>query len=432
MSHRRSRTTAVALCLALLGIAGVGCDPHPNYRGALEGLRGTNLVGTADPAFAPRLLTTPAGAQGLDDISYAAQAYDAVVTIALAAVAAGTDGIDLARHIVSVTRGGQVCNTFTACTTIISEQGDIQYVGPSGPTPLNDSGEPDRGEYQLETFGPDDRVNPALTTTIDSPTPSSMGVNAPSLQGTRAGDGTLHLGALLPESGIGSENLPGLEAAVQLAVADINRAGGVLGQPVQVTIADSGDATTDTAIRSVEQLLADGVDSIVGPASSAVTLKVIDRVVGAGVVLFSPSNTATALTGYPDRGLYFRNAPSDLLQGATLARVVAESGAHTAYVLAIDDTYGAGLANQLAESLDTEGVNLVGTTLYDPTLSSYFETIAPVRAADPDAIVLVGFGESSRVLRALVVRGLGPLRKHVFGTDGNTSNSMAERFDSGQ
>jgi hypothetical protein len=423
------KTFALCAATAAALVAVSACTQHPTYRGALEGFRGTTLNTPADSGFATRLTDTPTGSKGLPDETYSAQTYDAVVTIALATEAAGTDGIELARHIVDVTRDGQVCHSYAECVAIIRNRGDIQYVGPSGANPLNDSGEPDDGQYQVNTFGPDDRIIDALTSTLDAPRPASMDVQAPALEGIRSGDGTLHIGALLPVTGIVSDSLPGIQAAVELANADVNAAGGVLGQPMQVTVADSGDSTTDTAITSANHLLELGVDAIVGPTSSAVTLKVIDRVVASGVVLFSPSNTATSLTGYDDRGLYFRNAPSDLLQGAALARLVAESGARTAYVLAVDDTYGSGLAQQLAESLATEGVQLVGSSSYEPTLDSYFATVAPIRTADPDAIVLVGFGESSRVLRALVVSGLGPRQKHVFGADGNTSNAMAELFD---
>ena len=79
---------------------------------------------------------------------------------------------------------------------------------------------------------------------------------------------------------------------------------------------DSGDATTDTANQTVDRLLSQNVDAIIGAASSGVSLTVIDKITGAGVVQFSPANTSKTLSDYPDKGLYFRTAPSDILQGA--------------------------------------------------------------------------------------------------------------------
>ena len=81
---------------------------------------------------------------------------------------------------------------------------------------------------------------------------------------------------------------------------------------------DSGDTTTDTANQTVDRLLSQNVDAIIGAASSGVTLTVIDKITGAGVVQFSPANTSKTLSDYPDKGLYFRTAPPDILQGAVL------------------------------------------------------------------------------------------------------------------
>jgi hypothetical protein len=53
-----------------------------------------------------------------------------------------------------------------------------------------------------------------------------------------------------------------------------------------------------------------------------VTLTVIDKITSAGITMFSPANTAIVLSDYPDNGLYFRNAPSDGLQGALVADLV--------------------------------------------------------------------------------------------------------------
>ena len=55
---------------------------------------------------------------------------------------------------------------------------------------------------------------------------------------------------------------------------------------------DSGDGTPDIASQSVDRLLAQNVDAIVGAASSGVSMTVIDKITGAGVVQFSPANTS--------------------------------------------------------------------------------------------------------------------------------------------
>ena len=81
------------------------------------------------------------------------------------------------------------------------------------------------------------------------------------------GDGTLKIGTLLPSTGSLAFLGPPEFAGVDLAVKDINEAGGVLGKPLDPAIhSDSGDTSTNTATQSVERLLSNEVDAIMGKA----------------------------------------------------------------------------------------------------------------------------------------------------------------------
>jgi hypothetical protein len=408
------------------------CEDRPNVTGALEGLVGTTVRVDVTDEFVARLRTTPTGSTSLEDTDFAANAYDAVVTLALAAEAAGTDGFEIARRISDITREGTRCADFASCRTLLASGIDPDYDGPSGANPLNDLGEPDEAVYEVRTMGANDRIDPEQSSFVATATPAEMRLTPPTTEGSRAGDGVLHLGLLVPLTGNATIYGPAIRAGFELAVADINAAGGVLGKTIEVSVADSGDITTDLPTRSALELIGLGVDAIVGPATSSVALEIIDTVTAAGVVLFSPSNTAATLTVVPDRGLYFRNVPSDLLQADALAQAIADRGNATVYLLVIDDPYGLGIAAQLAASLARLGVEVVGSVSYDPLTADFFALARAARATDPDAIVLSSFNESSRLLRALVAAGIGPRQKHVFGTDGAVSNAIGENFDAGR
>ena len=123
-------------------------------------------------------------------------------------------------------------------------------------------------------------------------------------------DGTLTVGTLLPETGSLAFLGPPEFAGVTLAVQEINEAGGVLGNDVVQIDSDSGDTSSNIAQQSVDTLLSQNVDAIVGAASSSVSLSVIDKIVGAGVVQVSPANTSTAFTTYEDDGFYWRSDPA--------------------------------------------------------------------------------------------------------------------------
>ena len=161
------------------------------------------------------------------------------------------------------------------------------------------------------------------------------------------GDGTLTIGTLLPQTGDLAFLGPPEFAGVQLAVEEINEAGGVLGKPVEKIDADSGDGTPDIAGARSTTCSARTSTPSSAPRPRASRVTVIDKITGAGVVQFSPANTAAGFDTYEDNGLYFRTAPSDVLQGQVLGNLAVEDGFENVAIMARQDFYGEGLAEQV-------------------------------------------------------------------------------------
>ncbi len=229
----------------------------------------------------------------------------------------------------------------------------------------------------------------------------------------------LKIGSLLPETGSLAFLGPPEFAGVDLAVADINAAGGVLGMDVEHIRGDSGDTTTEIAQTTVDSHLAAGVSAIVGAASSGVSFTVIDKITAAGVVHFSPANTSPDFTNYDDNGLYFRAAPSDTFQGAVLGQLMASEGAENAVIINMDDAYGNGLAKYAAAAFT--GSSTVIT--YDPAATEFASEVGQAKAAKPDAIALIGFAETTAVVTELIKQGIGPDNVKMYLVDGNLSGS---------
>jgi ABC-type branched-subunit amino acid transport system substrate-binding protein len=398
--------------------------------GTLEGMRGTLPLIELSEDFESRLLEQDSA---LVDFNYAAETYDAVTITALAVQIAGSDGIEHASEINGVTRGGEKCDSYQACNDLIAAgTTDIDYDGISGPGEFSGNGEPTEASYGVQTFGADNRIDAEATEFRTATAPPEADVDPTPVEGTRAGDGVFKVGTLLPETGSLAFLGPPEIAGAQLAVADINAAGGVLGVPAEITLSDSGDTSTDIANQSVDRLLGENVDVIVGAASSGVTLTVIDKVVNAGVTMFSPANTSKALSTYADKGLYFRTAPSDILQGQVLGEVIVDDGGATVGILALDDPYGTGLAEDLEASLTESGAEVVAVEIYDPAATTFDAEVGAMVSADPDAIVVIGFEESSRILTTMIEQGVGPGDKAVYGVDGNMGNALGESFEAGE
>ncbi len=399
-------------------------------KGALEGFQGTTPLVELSKEFKDKLLAID---PALKDFNYGAETYDAVMVIALATEVAKTDGIDHAKQINGVTRGGTKCTSFKACKDLLAAgTTDIDYDGVSGPLEFSGNGEPLQATYGVLVFGADNRLDDSKQKFIDAKAPAAADVPPVAVEGTRAGNNELKIGTILPQTGSLAFLGPPEFAAFDLALKEINGAGGVLGKNVVGSKGDSGDATTDTANQTVDRLLAEQVDAIIGAASSGVSLTVIDKITGAGVTQFSPANTSKKLSTYADKGLYFRTAPSDVLQGAVIGELVAADGNATVGIILRNDAYGTGLAEDLEKSLTAAGVKVVEKKIYDEKATSFDAEVGALKAAKPDAVVVIGFEESSKILTTMVENGVGPKSIKVYGCDGNIGNALGESFEAGK
>lgn len=263
----------------------------------------------------------------------------------------------------------------------------------------------------------------------DSNKSSSEDCKVKDLSGVK-GDGTFTVGTLLPQTGSLAFLGPPEFAAAELAVNDMNAAGGVLDKKVKLVNSDSGDAQNPIASQSVDSLINKKVDVVLGAASSSVSLLVIDKITSEGMVELSPANTSDQFSTYCDNGLYFRTAPPDTLQGRVLADTIIEDGNATVGILALQDAYGTGLADRVETNVTAANAEVVEKVIYDPKAPSYSTEVSSIKAADPEAIVLIGFDETKKIIPELVKQGIGPDTKKIYLVDGNLSD-FSKDFEAG-
>ncbi len=261
----------------------------------------------------------------------------------------------------------------------------------------------------------------ALSATACGGSPASSG-EKPSA--AAKGDGILTFGTLLPQTGDLAFLAPPGFAGIKMAIQDINQAGGVLGNPVKEVLADSGDGTPDIAGASVDRLLDDHADVILGAHASSVSLSVIDKITGAGVVEFSSANTSPTFDdpSVDPKDLYFRTSPSDVLQGAVLANTIIQDGHTNIAILARQDSYGELLATQAEEGVRSAGASVASKQLYAADATNFTAEVNQVAASHPDALVLIGFDETKKIIPELIGENIGPADIPTYFVDGNTAD----------
>jgi branched-chain amino acid transport system substrate-binding protein len=239
----------------------------------------------------------------------------------------------------------------------------------------------------------------------DAPTVAEVTTTTTTTVAPRADDGVLVIGVLLPTTG-GAAQLGGpMINAVRLAADRINDAGGVNGSPVELVEVDEGGSVA-TAGLGFDTLIAEGVDAIVGPASSIAALGELSSAVSAGVLTCSPTASALALDDFPDNGLFFRTVPSDSLQAIAIAQVLEQTGATSVAIGFLDDSYGRGLLSAVDAAVaarNLEVTSRVGFTSAETDLArqanALFDgepgVIAILADADAGARLLAAIGAAA-------------------------------------
>ena len=240
----------------------------------------------------------------------------------------------------------------------------------------------------------------------------------PTYNSTSTGPGTdltYKIGTALPVTGNLAFLGPPEIAGTEYAASEVNAA--AKGVTVDLIQGDSGDTDNKAYETEIPRLLGEGATAIIGAASSGTSLQFIDQVIAANAIQFSPANTSAAFTGYEDNGLYWRTAPSDVLQGEVLGNLVAEDGHKNIGIIYQNDAYGTGLHDVVKEVFESTGGSVVAEASYNDGDSSFDAQVATIAAAQPDAVVLITFDQFATIAPLLVNAGVEA--KNFYLVDGN-------------
>lgn len=229
------------------------------------------------------------------------------------------------------------------------------------------------------------------------------------------GDLAFTVGTLFPSTGAQAYIAAPMVAAAQVAVNDINAAGGVNGKPVALVARDSGDASSPTAEASFADLVANHADVVIGPVTSSLAQRLLGPAQKAGVPLVSPSAGYPQLAGQAD---FFRTVPAFGHEGAALGALLPGKGAKRVVLVATTDPLGNSIGGPLATALAAHGGTLAASIAVPASGADANAIAAQAAAATPDAVVLAtpDNGDLTKALIAsLSGAGLGGGRLWLTG-----------------
>ncbi|WP_181685149.1 ABC transporter substrate-binding protein [Halorhabdus salina] len=212
-------------------------------------------------------------------------------------------------------------------------------------------------------------------------------------------DGSIPFGAILPVSVSGEIGTVGTHhaAAVEQAVKDVNRAGGIDGREIAVDVRDSA-ASSEQALTAYQELVDAGTLGFVGAVLSSASVQLAERVADDRIVQMSPASTSPQLSEAGRAGelkFFGRTVSSDILQAYVMAKILNSTqyiGADTTAILHTDDAFGSGLAEEIESAFDGTVTASVG---FDPNGDQYTDVISEAVADEPDGVALVSLPGSA-------------------------------------
>ena len=147
---------------------------------------------------------------------------------------------------------------------------------------------------------------------------------------------------------------------------------------------------------------------------------------GACKIQFSPANTSPQFTDYDDGDLYFRTAPSDVLQGQVLSELIVNGQRRHRALLALR-TPTARACSSTRRSPSRRAAAGGGRPHLRPEAQTFEAEVDEIISEDPDALVMIGFEESAASSPRSSSRAT-PDEKNIYLVDGNTGNALGEDF----
>lgn len=219
-------------------------------------------------------------------------------------------------------------------------------------------------------------------------------------------------------------SLTGKEAAfgqsshkgTQLAIDEINAAGGLLGKQIEFIYEDNRSTPGESATIAKKLITRDKVVALLGEVASGRSLEAAPIAQSSGIPMISPSSTNPKVTATGD--YIFRVCFTDPFQGRLLAEFARRSlkAGKAAVFSDVSAPYSMGLAQYFREPFTTSGGQIVAEQKYTGGDKDFKAQLTAIKATNPDVIFVPGYYTDVGLIVAQA-RQLG-ITVPLFGGDG--------------
>ncbi len=193
--------------------------------------------------------------------------------------------------------------------------------------------------------------------------------------------------------------------AKQMAVDEINAAGGINGRMLEIIVEDSKCAAQDSITAYNKLTDVDGVKIILGTSCSGAMLGAAPLAEADGVILFSGLATNPDIANAGD--YIFRTAMSDLQLGIDTGNALIADGIHHLATITETTDYAEGVRRTTVERFEELGGHVVAEERYATDVTDFRSQLTKLISANPDAIHIASQGEFSGGTIVKQIRELG-------------------------
>jgi branched-chain amino acid transport system substrate-binding protein len=202
---------------------------------------------------------------------------------------------------------------------------------------------------------------------------------------------TVKIGMILAMTGPGAFYGQVMSRGAQLAVEQINKAGGIGGRRLQVLVEDHKSGDADAAVTGARKLLDVDKVPVILTSYSAPTLAIQPLAVEKKVLLLNGGGVGSVLVGKPT--LYNTRMLSSQTAPFVVQWAAGRLKAKRVATIFWNDAAGQGVNAAIKAACATHGCQVVAEEPHDIGAKNYSAQLARIKAARPDVLALGSFGD---------------------------------------
>ena len=241
------------------------------------------------------------------------------------------------------------------------------------------------------------------------------------------GEKTIVIGGSGPLTGDAAQYGVGVKNAIQLAVNEVNAAGGVNGNKLKLVFEDDEADSGDKAVNAYNTLKDQGMQIFLGTVTTGSCLAVVDKSKQDNIFQFTPSASAQDVIANDN---CFQICFTDPNQGKASADYIADNKVATKIGVIYDssDAYSSGIYNAFKTEASAKGLELVSEQSFTKDSKTDFSVqLQKAKDAGADMVFLpIYYTEASLILTQANSMGYAPT---FFGCDGLDGLLAVKNFD---